>query len=244
MAGDCFAPIDICGAQFNRLDCDGALLEGTTDVVVACELVDIKVTPQLIEADRKVSRNGGGTICAQRTAPARVEGYDVVLTLCPRIDAELMELLNVYDLVIDTVSGDSVGIKDGAAGNPCNCITSPCQNPGVSVLVWSNNTGVDGISSTKPYSLLALPRVRFDPAEFMISGEYTNLVLNGKTEPNPQWIDPSLAPLVPLGPGNIYPETVTGLTGAFALWDTVTAPPGGCTCSACGYDSGLVGIGV
>lgn len=235
MAGDCFAPIDICGIQLNRLDCDGTLLGGASDVVVMCEGVDITATPRLVPAVTDVSRNGGGGICAQRTTKARIDGYDIVWNICPKIDAQAWELLNLYDAVIDTAGvtgglvGDTVGIRDGASGNPCNCQNTPCLNPGVAMLLWANNTDEDGISITKPFSILALTKVIFDPPPIKIANVYQNVTINGRTQPNS---------LYARGPGDIYPELV-GLSSAFALWDTDQVPPGGCTCDLCGFASGL-----
>jgi hypothetical protein len=234
MAGDCFAPIDICGVQVNRLDCDGTVLVGASNSVVMCEMVDFTITPQLVEAETAVSRNGGGGICAKRTTKARIDGYDVVWNSCPKIDAEAWELMNLYDLVLDTAGvtggsvGDSVGIRDGASANPCNCITTPCQNPGVSMLVWTNNTDANGINATKPYTIIALPRVIWDPPAIAVTSAYDSIEITGRTESNSLWST---------GPGAIYPELV-GLSGAFAMWDTEQPPPGGCTCTACGFASG------
>lgn len=234
MSGDCFAPIDICGVQLNRLDCAGNLLGGASDVVVMCEGVDITATPKLVAAVTDVTRNGAGGICAQRTSKARVEGYDIVWNICPKIDAEAWELLQVYNAIIDQEGvtggtiGDTVGIQDGAADNPCNCVQDPCQNPGVAMLLWANNTDEFGISTTKPFVVLALSRVQFDPPPIKITNVYQNVPLTGRTQPNA---------LYGRGPGNIFPET-GGLTGAFGMWDTVQAPPGGCKCEACGYASG------
>lgn len=234
MSGDCFAPIDICGIQLNRLDCAGNLLGGPTDVVVMCEGVDITATPRLVAGVTDVTRNGAGGICAQRTTKARVEGYDIVWNICPKIDAEAWELLQVYNAILDEEGvtggavGDTVGIQDGAADNPCNCVQDPCQNPGVALLLWANNSDADGISTTKPYAVLALTRVQFDPPPVKIANVYTNVTLNGRTQPNP---------LYARGPGDIFPET-GGLTGAFGLWDTIQPPPGGCKCELCGYASG------
>lgn len=231
MAGDCPTPIDVCSTQFNRLDCDGTVLSGPTDKAITCRGVDVKVTPKLVDSKRDVARNGGRGICAQREIAASVDGYDVVVTACPGYDAELFELLGLYDLVLDTADitggtiGDSVGIRDGSKNQPCACITSPCQNPGVSMLMWSNNTNPDGISVTKPYNILALARVKFDPPAVTIKDAYENVVLNGKTTPNPLWVR---------GPGDIYPDIV-GLDGAWAEWDTIQVPPSGCACDACGY---------
>ena len=234
MAGDCYSPIDICGVQLNRLGCDGTVLTGLTDAVVMCEGVDLTLTPQLVAAETAVARNGGGGVCARRTTKARVDGYDVVLNICPKIDAEAWELLNVYDAILDDrgvtggTVGDTVGIKDGLAGNPCNCLNTPCENPGVSMLVWSSNTDSQGISNTKPYVITALTRVIFDPPPLLINSQYQNITLTGRTEPNPLWV---------LGPGNLYPEA-GGLAGAFGQWDTIqTPPPGGCTCALCGFAS-------
>lgn len=251
MASQCYTPIDICGAQFNRLDCDGTLLEGDTDVVVACQLVDIRLTPVKQEAQRNVSRNGGGGICAQRTTPARIEGYDVVINVCPQIDPELYELMNLYDLVLDTADitgatlGDSVGIKDGPSANPCNCQVDDCQNPGVSLLVWSSNTNEDGINPTRPYVIMAFPKLRFEVSDIMVGSEYTNYELTAKAEANTLWIDPeSLPTTANRGPGDIYPELVGIGTSRWAQWGTDQAPPGGCSCAACGFaelGSGFIG---
>jgi len=235
MAGDCFAPIDICGIQINRLACNGSLLGGPTDVVVMCEGVDISVTPKLVASVTDVTRNGGGAICAQRTTHARIEGYDILWNMCPKIDAQAWELLKLYDAVVDTggntggAVGDTVGIRDGASGNPCNCQNTPCNNSGVSMLLWMNNTDKNGISTTKPFTVLALTKVLFDPPPIKISEKYQNVPVAGRTQPNP---------LYARGPGNIYPELL-GLTSAFALWDTIQTPPGGCQCGLCGFASGV-----
>lgn len=233
MSGDCFSPIDICGVQLNRLDCNGSLLGGLGNVVVMCEMVDITITPQLVAAVTDVSRNGGGGVCARRTTKARIDGYDVVWNSCPKIDAEAWELMNLYDAILDTAGvtggavGDTVGIRDGDSGNPCNCQNTPCLNPGVAMLVWSNNTDSTGISGTKPYTITALTHLEFDPPAVKISNVYENIAITGRTQPNP---------LYDRGPGDIYPELV-GLTGAWAQWDTIQPPPGGCQCELCGFAS-------
>lgn len=229
--GDCFTPIDICTMQFDRLDCDGTILAGADDRVITCNGVTLTWTPQLLAAKRDVSRNGARGICAQREIPAAVEGYNLALTFCPRIDVELYELLSVYDLVVDTAGvtggliGDNVGVKDGAASQPCACPTGDCQNAGVSILVWGNSTNADGISTVKPFAIGAFTRVKFDPPTLGLQDTYQNITLNGQTSPNPSWVR---------GPANIYPE-IAGLDGAWALWNTIQEPPEGCACEACGY---------
>lgn len=231
MGVDCFTPIDVCSMQFDRLDCDGSILDGATDRVITCNGVSLVTTPTFLPAKRDVARNGGRGICGQRNIKASVEAYAVALTFCPRIDPELYELMELYDLVLDTAGitggtvGDSVGIRDGAVNQPCACPTDTCTNSGVSVLMWGNATDANGPKTDKPFFIQALTRVKFDPPPMNHADSYQNITINGETSPNPLW---------GRGPDNIYPELV-GLDGAWAEWNTIQEPPSGCTCEACGY---------
>ena len=245
MAGDCFAPIDICGVQINRLDADGSILDGATDRAVACNLVTVSRSPDVEAGRTDLSRNGGGTRCAKRVIPDRINGWDIQMDLCSRYDAELMELLGLYSLVVDSEDvtggtiGDSVGIKaKSVEDESCICVGS--TSAFVSMLIWQQNTGPDGVNSTKPYVIMALPKIRFTVTAEQRGDTFNNITLAGVAEANSNWTDTGTGSEVGRGPGNLYPEGTPGLVTAWAEWATSQAPPGGCNCQFCGYDSGLI----
>jgi len=244
MAGDCFAPIDICGVQINGLDTDGSILDGPTDRVVACNMVNVSRSPDVEAGRTDLSRNGGGTRNAKRVIPDRINGWDIQINLSARYDVEMLELLGVYSLVVDSEDvtggsvGDSVGIKaKSIADEPCICVGATSSF--VSMLIWQQNTGPDGVNSTKPYVVMALPKIRFTVTGEDRGDTYNNLTLTGVAEANSNWTDTGPGSVVGRGPGNIYPET-GGLDVAWAEWATSQAPPGGCNCDFCGFASGLV----
>lgn len=233
MAVECWSSIDLCGAQINRLDCDGNIQNGAEDVVLTCGFVDIQIEP--ISFDEIDVTDGGGAqgqICAQRNEPGGIEAYEVTLTLCSRTDAALMELLGVFDPVVDPATGDLIGIKAKAsscgADAECHCVPQEeeaCTNPGVSMLLWHIAQDGKERHTRYPYAVEAFPKVVFDPGSISITRnqEFNTYTLTGRSACNEVWGQ---------GPAAIYPEAA-GLS-EWSEWLTTQGPPQGCDCP-CGY---------
>lgn len=235
MATRCYSAIDNCGAQFNRLDCDGNILNGAEDVVVTCALVDYSVQPIRGEDRTSTDANGSGGNCATRKDEGKVEEYEVTLTLCSKTDIELMELLGLWDKVIDPATGDTVGWKPLDEGETCYCAPPEggCTNPGVSMLLWHVAWCGEEQLTDLPFVNEAFTKVKFDAGSITRTrnSEFNTYEVTGTATTNPNWGQ---------GPGNIYPE-VAGLGVPSAEWNTATPPPNGCDCEACGYATEYVG---
>lgn len=234
--GKCYAPIDICGAQFNALSCAegevGTVLTGATDAIVTCNLVDITRDPIIEQGRNDVSRNGAGARCAKRTTPDRIDGWEITMTLCDRIDTDLMVLLGLFEPVLDA-DGECVGIRPKCGDDEaCNCATEEsCE--GVSMVIWHQNTNADGVDVDCPYVAFAVPKIVFTISSQTRSDTYNTYTVTGTAETNGNWGN---------GPGDVYPDP-EGLGCEWAEWATPTPPPGGCTCAGCGFETAGESIG-
>ena len=232
-----WSPLNLCGIQTNRLDADGTILEradGDTNVVLSCALVDV-TRNEIVGTDvEQRDANGSGGYAASRVKPGAVTGYEYEMTLCSRIDAELMELFGLVDRVI--VGGATLGYKaKDIAAAACDCDPSQSSQAGVSLLMWS--LAWLGESPHPDYSFVAeaVPKVIFKPGvSRQKSAEFTTTTLTGVAQKNLNW---------GRGPGNIYPE-VAGLSRHWAEWLTDTGFPGGCNCDVHGFRTDADGVDI
>lgn len=233
----CFSPIDNCAVQVNRLDCDGLVLSGATDVVVSCSLVDITATPIKGEERNQRDPNGQGGYCAERNIPAEIVGYDIEITLCSRIDVELMELLGIFDPVLDA-TGAIVGYKSmGCSTTECLCNPPEegCTDPGVAIHIWHIAWQGEERHPDFPFVIEAFPKIKFDPTETTTTrnSEFNTHTIKGRAYCNDEYGQ---------GPGSIYPDP-TGLGTFRSEWLTETGPPNSCNCELCGYAETGAAIG-
>lgn len=233
----CYSAVDLCGLQLNRLDCDGMVLSGPTDVVVSCSAVDITVTPvQGGDTDEQRDPNGSRGFCAKREGSTKIESVTVEMTLCSRTDAEMMELLGIWDLVRDA-AGDVIGVKSKCCGSTvCACDPGPttCSNPGVALHLWHLAwLGDEGHPDYK-WAMQTIPRVKFDPASVVVTrnSEFNTYTVTGTGNCNDEYGN---------GPGNIYPDPA-GMDSCWAELLTNTGPSDMCDCDRCGYTTtGAIG---
>jgi hypothetical protein len=234
MATKTYSALDICGVQFNRLGADGAILNGATDVVVTCGLVDIATKPMLGDDRTTTEKNGSGGECARRVQDGGIIGYEVTLTLCSITDGDLMELLGIFDPV-KTVGGDTVGIQPRSKTAACYCAApgSGLVNPGVSAMFWYTAWCGEDRRNDLPFVIEAFPKIVFSPStvEKKRSSEFNQYTLIGKTKTNPLWVR---------GPGSIYPATAGIGTNEWAEFLSAIPFPGGCGCGVCDQDAGFV----
>jgi len=230
--GVCYSAIDLCSSQFNRLDCDGNILEGPENVVVSCAAVDVTVTPIEGEDTSSQDPNGSGGYCAERETGGNIEGYEVELTLCSKTDVELMELIGIFDIVKDA-DGNCVGIKAKCCNDEvCKCDPGEetCDNPGVALHIWHCAWCGKERHPDFKWAVQALPKVKFDPASVSVSrnSEFNTYTLTGRSDCNENYIQ---------GPGAIYPDANggEGLDSCWAEWLTNIGPSEMCNCDVCGY---------
>lgn len=233
---ECWSPISICGAQFNRNDCDGNILNGTSDVILTCGVVEIERSELTGDERTSTDPNGQGGFCAKRVINPTVEGYEYQITWCSRIDPELLEILGLYDRVTDdgTPTGNTIGFKPRAADASCLCEPGSCLVPGVTVHFWKLAWDGEDPNVNFDFEVEAVPRLIPAPGTtFTFNDEFNQVVITGRSKTNPNYGQ---------GPGNIYPEPA-GLDREFAQFLTNTGFPGGCNCNACGYAPGGTAIG-
>lgn len=233
----CYSAIDNCFGQFNRLDCDGNILSGATDIVTSCSTVDINATPIAGEERNNRDPNGQGGYCVERNVPASVEGWEIELTLCSKTDVELMELLGIFDLVLDA-NGDAIGWKSkGCAEGDCLCDpgVDSCQNPGVAIHLWHTAWLDKERHPDYRWALQAFPKVIFDPTTVQVqrNTEFNTYTVTGRAYCNDEYGQ---------GPAAIYPDPA-GLDRDQAEWLTNTRPTGMCACDMCGYSAAGTAIG-
>jgi len=227
MATCCYSVIDVCGFQVNRLDCDGNILNGPTDVVLSCAIVDISWTPIKGEERSTSDPNGRGGNCATRKKPASIENYEVKITLCSKTDPALMEVLDIYD-VVQSAEGECLGTQPKDLSEDCDCVpTAGCTDAGVSIVVWHVPWLDDEPHPDYPAAITAFPKVKFDRGSITVTRntDFNTYTLTGTSYKNPNWGQ---------GPGSVYPNP-GGLTVDWAEFMSPVLWPGGCTCDLCGY---------
>jgi hypothetical protein len=225
----CYSPIDICAGQANRLDCDGNVLNGATDVIVSCAFVDVNIVPIEGEDRDQSDPNGSGGYCAERTISAEIQGYEVEIVLCSRTDVALMEMLGLFDVVYDA-GGNAVGIKAKCCVEE-ECLCDPgeetCSNPGVALHLW--HVAWLGRKRHPDWKWVVehFPKVVFDPSQLEVqrNSEFNTYTITGRADCNENYGQ---------GPGGIYPDT-DGLDRCWAETVTNLAPEGMCSCDMCGY---------
>ena len=214
----------------NGIDCQsGEVLNGPTDVVLTCALVDYTMTP--IEGEDRSSSdpNGVGGKCAERNVPAIRDGYEVELTLCSKIDPALMELMGVYEMITDPETGACLGYRPRSVEESCSCAecTDACPEKCVSWLVWHVAWCEKKRHPDYCYAVQGMPKICFDSNSVSLTrnSEFNTITVTGTAETNSAWGQ---------GPGLIYPDPA-GLNVEFGEWLTNTGFPGGCKCDLCGY---------
>lgn len=238
MANAAWSPVNVCGTQLNRLDEFGTILEradGDDNVVVTCAFVDITRTEVVGNAVEQTDASGSGGYCAVRRRPARTTGYDYSLTMCSRIDAEMMSLLGLVDTVVDSL-GNVVGYKArDIAGAACDCDPTQSSQAGVCMHVWSLAWKGEEPHPDHPYVIEAIPKIVFAPGgDRKKSAEFNTSTVSGSAAKNSSY---------GRGPGAIYPES-GGLDRVWADWLTSTPPPNQCNCDYHGYRTLDDGVGV
>lgn len=232
----CYSAIDACAMQAHRLDCDGNVLTGPTDVVVSCANTSTVATPIAGEATESRDPNGSGGYCAERSNQASVEGMTVELTLCSRTDAELMELLGIWDLIYAADGTTVVGVKSKCCSQEvCNCSPADgCHNPGVALMTWSNAWLGKNPHPDFTHVVQIFPRIKFDPTSVAVTrnNEFQIYTLTGTSDCNDSFGQ---------GPGLIVPDA-NGLSECWGELLTNQRPDGICGCEVCGYaTTGFVG---
>jgi hypothetical protein len=234
----CYSPIDVCGLQANRLDCDGNILEGETDVVVSCAVVDVTVTPVQGDDEEQRDPNGQGGFCAKRESRGTIEGMEVELTLCSKTDIELMELLGIWDLVYDA-AGECIGIKAKCCSSEvcaCDPGDEPCSNPGVAFHLWHLAWCGDAAHPDYKWAVQHFPKLVFDPASVVVqrNSEFNTYTVTANAKCNDNYAT---------GPGAIYPDPA-GIDTCWAETLTNEGPESLCNCDRCGYSTEGVLAGV
>lgn len=221
-----FSALDICGTQFNRLTSAGVPLNhtdaanGNRNSVLTCGLVDIARAEVLGDERTIRDANGSGGYCAERVMAAPVIGHTYTITLCSRIDPELLELFGLVDRVLATATTVGFKAKDLTTAN-CDCAPASTSHYGVSMIAWSLAWDGDERKSNFPYLVEIAPKITWRPGMTRTkSAEFNTIQLVGDTAANAGFAQ---------GPGDIYPE-VAGLDRQWAEVLTTTAWPGGCNC--------------
>jgi hypothetical protein len=236
MASLTYSAIDICGAQFNRLDCDGNVLNGPNDVVITCGMVDITRTPVKDDDKENKDPNGNGGNCAYRTKKGKIIRHDIKLTLCSATDADLMELLGIYERVVND-NAVGIGVRPKCDDTECDCCggDTACTNPGVSAIIWHTAWCGEDRRTDYPCVVETFARIKFDAGavEVTRNGDFNTYTLSGETSKNPNWGN---------GPGCIYPIANGPLACDYSEHLTDVKYPGGCKCPACD-EAGYAPIG-
>lgn len=238
MADAAWSALNICGSQLNRLDATGGILDradGNSNVVVTCSLVDITRTEVVGDAVEQRDSSGAGGYCAVRTRPAAVTGYSYSMTLCSRIDAEMMSLMGLVDVVVGA-GNKVVGYKArDIAAAACDCDPTSSSQAGVCMHIWSLAWLGEEPHPDHSYVVEAIPKIVFAPGgDRTKSAEFNTTTVTGTASKNSNY---------GRGPGNIYPENA-GLNRVWAEWLTSTAPPNQCNCDYHGYRKLSDGVGV
>lgn len=235
MAGHRFSPTDICAVQINRLDCDGTLLTGPTDVATlygnAVEFFELSDT-----FDPEVDLS---TSCTTYVREKQYQYTDVTVGMCDKIDTEInFDLLGLANPVLaDTgaFAGDIVGGEAPTPNSdcPCNTCGPTCTNPGVAMIIWTLRLGCDGCEG---HAAFVIPRIRFgyvEQARRIDRDTLTTYSIEGRAESNPNYGQ---------GPGNIYPVSAGLQTAHAGPIVTDLAPQVACDCATApvGYDSGAL----
>lgn len=234
----CYSPIDNCAVQVNRLDCDGNVLNGGTDVVVSCGLTDITSTPILGEERNNQDPNGQGGYCAERNVAANIEGYTVEITLCSKVDVELFEILDIFDPIIDEGTGQCIGYASkGCDDTECLCApgSDTCLQAGTAIHLWHIAWLDKERHPDFRWVVEAFPKVIWDAGSVSITrnSEFNTYTVTGRAYCND---------LYGQGPASIYPNSA-GLGTYRGEWGTNVAPPNGCNCDVCGYAAAGTAVG-
>lgn len=233
----CYSAIDNCGGQFNRLDCDGTVLDGPTDVIVSCAPVDVNATPIAGEDQTQRDPNGKGGYCAERTNTGNIEGYEIELTLCSKTDVELMELLGIFDVVLDA-DGNCIGWAAKCCNDEvcaCDPGDEPCSNPGVAMHLWHLAWCDKDPHPDYKWAVQTFPKVKFDASTMSVqrNSEFNVYTITGRADCND---------LYGQGPGAIYPDPA-GISSCMTEHLTNIGPTDMCNCDLCGFASGVNAVG-
>lgn len=222
-----YIPEGICAAQFYRLDCTGNILLGAGNLWQGCNALDIEMSVDSEDPITKTVVVANGTSCISRAIPGRETSRSYKINLCPRIDVDLMQLLGIYDLVLDATN-DALGIQSRGLASGCvSCGSTSCAGA-VGMVVFSNN--VDPSSrSTWPYVVQMVPFAQFTitssrtwkaPRE-----DFDPIEVTATLSPNLAW---------GRGPNDLFPD-LGGLSTEWAEFVTTATPPQGCNCHTGGF---------
>lgn len=236
MADNCWSSIDLCATQFNRNDCDGNVLNGPEDVVVTCTVVDYTLTPIEGEDNGKTDPNGFGGYCAERESKPSVEGYDIELTICSKIDPVLMDLLGLFTAVRDA-NGDVVGYEAKCCEEE-ECACDPGETgcaATVSMILWHTAWCDKARHPDYKWAAMVLPNVEWKPSSVSITrnSDFQPITLTGRVDCNDNYLQ---------GPGDFWPDPA-GLDTCFGEILTNEGPANICECDMCGYAPAGTAVG-
>jgi len=143
--------------------------------------------------------------------------------------SDLMEVLGLWDRIVDPNTGEGIGWKPISEDDACYCAppTGGCRNPGVSMILWHVAWDDEEQKNDLPFVIEAFTRIKFDAGSISRTrnAEFNGYEVTGRAIKNENW---------GRGPGNLYPEAA-GLTVESGEWNSDVEPPNGCSCDACGY---------
>jgi hypothetical protein len=226
-----WSPVDICGMQVNRVDCEtGAVMVGTGNVGLTCSVADFTRSSVFVDEITQEDPSGrAGRNRARRVIPKRLDYYEYSFTLDSQYDSALMALMGQVEQVADPLTPtEFIGVKDldhAVGTDDCCPPGGACADTELSLMIWQVAWCDRGRHPDYLYEIHFVPRIKFDIIETEERGEgFKTMTISGRTE----------KPLAGYarGPGDIWPE-VAGLNRQWAKLLSNTPFPSGCNCSTC-----------
>lgn len=179
MALECATTVEICAVRATRLDSVGNPAQPPNNVYIVQDVIQLQMTPNIIEGEDRTMPGGCGCIIASKTDEDQFRRYDLELQ-AGRLEPGFIEMMTGAAIVEDT--GDPIGWLDGIK---LACGTHPSR---VAFEAWSKRwTADDEQDPVVPWIHWVFPSVRFVTGQETLQADFSPLVLTGKTRSNTAW---------------------------------------------------------
>ena len=242
---------DVCGAQLNKLNCDGSLTDPNVpgNSMLLHSLIDWEYSEQTDDPGDSQDKSSNGAYCHNRKRDVLVTGYELTLRRCGIMHPAFLTATGIAEGVYND-DGCLIGTHGFCTSNVCYCTgcnNDECTDGGWSLIIWANaweacTTGesiplVDD-DGNKLQHVFVAPRItRFRPSgssrrSGTASDAATDWVADLKG--NPSWGNGPVS----ADHGPLYPMINGPLNCPWAEYLSPVCFPGTCTCDT-GYGSGF-----
>ncbi len=176
---ECATTVELCAVRATRLGSDGTVSIHPDNVYIVQDVIQLQMTPNIIEGEERTMAGGCGCNIAQKTDPDNFRRYDLELQT-GRWEPGFLEMM-LSAVVIEDTNGP-IGVQTGLK---LSCGVSADR---VAFEAWSKRwTADDEQDPNFPWIHWLFPSVAWVEGQNTLQADFSPIVLAGKTRANTAW---------------------------------------------------------